>query len=74
MKYYKGLGSSTDVEAQESFADFANNMFSYRIRNKEDDTILTMAFDCQYADDRKTMIKKFNGEYLDYEKVRDVSC
>ena len=74
MKYYKGLGSSTNEEAQISFKDFKQNMFSYKLANEDDDVILKKAFETEEADHRKTMIQNFNGEYLDYKNVKEVTC
>jgi hypothetical protein len=49
-------------------------MFAYKLSDDADDLMLKKAFDGNYADDRKTMIKNFNGVYLDYEHAKTVSC
>ena len=74
MKYYKGLGSSTNEEARDSFSGFHNNMFAYRLSTENDDIILKKAFESDKSDLRKEMIRAFDGQYLDYENVREVSC
>jgi DNA gyrase/topoisomerase IV subunit B len=67
LKYYKGLGTSTEDEAKEYFRSM--NVLKYIYNGKESDEALDLAFNKKRADDRKDWLMKFNREVvLDYAK------
>jgi hypothetical protein len=49
-------------------------MFAYKLFDEKDDKIIKTAFNCDFADERKNMIRNFDGQYLDYENAKTVSC
>ena len=55
IKYYKGLGTSTSVEAREYFKDIKKLTVEFSKDSKTDDSII-LAFDKTKADDRKTWL------------------
>ena len=73
IKYYKGLGTSTAVEAKEYFRELARNTVRY-VPNSEDEEENTksieLAFKKENADKRKTWILDGieNGECLDNDE------
>jgi DNA topoisomerase-2 len=56
IKYYKGLGTSTDKEAMDYFKDIDNNMLHYLYDKKRDEPMLELAFNDTLADNRKKWI------------------
>ena len=65
IKYYKGLGTSTDEEAKEYF----KNMKKITYKHTEDsDEFINLAFNKKRADDRKTWLANYNkDDVLDYK-------
>jgi len=70
-KYYKGLGTSTPLEAKESFKMFDDNLVQFEwTGNNQDNDIddnnnlshlaIVKAFDKKKADDRKIWLKQFD--------------
>lgn len=72
IKYYKGLGTSTQQEAKEYFKTMKT--LEYKITNKEDSNSLNMAFTKTEADKRKKWILDSikNPKTLDYN-IKNVS-
>ncbi len=69
IKYYKGLGTSTTIEAQEYFMNLEKNTLHLNWRSMEDDIAIDLAFAKDKADDRKKWLKEYNREStLDYSK------
>jgi DNA topoisomerase-2 len=77
IKYYKGLGTSTAIEAKEYFVDIQDKLIKYIWENKaykesnmtEDENALTLAFQKNRADDRKEWLMKYDrNEILTYEE------
>lgn len=70
MKYYKGLGTSTALEAKEYFRNIKNNQVEYIWSEKEDLEAIDLAFNDKRADDRKEWISKKieSGTVIDYTK------
>ena len=68
IKYYKGLGTSTSVEAKEYFKNM--KVLNYKIEDSEDSNLLELAFSKTNADSRKKWILDNikNSETLDYTK------
>ena len=78
IKYYKGLGTSTAIEAREYFTDISNKLIKYhwthdddeKISNDEDKSLdsITLAFEKTRADDRKKWLMNYNKDaILKYE-------
>ena len=64
IKYYKGLGTSTAVEAKQYFRELKVN--DYSVTDKTDEAV-NLAFNKKLADNRKDWLKKYNKEIiLDY--------
>ncbi|RPG69039.1 MAG: hypothetical protein CBD07_001160, partial [Flavobacteriaceae bacterium TMED147] len=64
IKYYKGLGTSTAVEAKQYFRELKVN--DYSVTDKTDDAV-NLAFNKKLADNRKDWLKKYDREIiLDY--------
>lgn len=67
-KYYKGLGTSTNEEAQQYFKDLKVVTYSYDA--DESDNSIELAFNKKKADDRKTWLFQYDRErILDYSKT-----
>lgn len=66
IKYYKGLGTSSDAEAKEYFKNM--KQITYKYTDKSDEAI-DLAFNKKRADDRKKWLMKYDKEdVLDYTK------
>ena len=66
IKYYKGLGTSTNDEAQEYFK--ALNIVSYKY-DKNSDFCLDLAFNKKRADDRKFWLSEYDKKVnIDYQQ------
>ena len=69
IKYYKGLGTSTAIEARDYFTDINNKLIEYNWseENLSHDAI-TLAFEKSRADDRKKWLMNYNKHnILKYE-------
>jgi DNA gyrase/topoisomerase IV subunit B len=67
LKYYKGLGTSTEDEAKEYFKSM--NVLKYMYNGRNSDEALDLAFNKKRADDRKEWLMKFDRDVvLDYDK------
>lgn len=60
-KYYKGLGSSTSLEARESFQDYPRQIVEYVYTNDTKNCI-ELAFSKRKVEDRKEWIQKSTGK------------
>ena len=60
IKYYKGLGTSTSIEAKEYFTNIDKKIISFHYKNENDDKDIELAFSKTKADDRKEWLKKYN--------------
>mmetsp|Transcript_68629 Transcript_68629/g.146956 ORF Transcript_68629/g.146956 Transcript_68629/m.146956 type:complete len:1911 (+) Transcript_68629:89-5821(+) len=68
-KYYKGLGTSTSVEAKEYFSDIDNHEIKFSYAGSEDDDLIDMAFNSKRADDRKKWIGEVEeGTFVDHSQ------
>jgi len=66
IKYYKGLGTSTDEEAKDYFRNMKKITYKY---NEESDEKIDLAFNKKRADDRKTWLLNYDkNNILDYKK------
>lgn len=67
VKYYKGLGTSTDKEAQEYFNNLAHHQIDFRWEDNKDDDSIDLLFNKKRADDRKGWLQNYDPEvYLDH--------
>jgi len=65
IKYYKGLGTSTNEEAKQYFKDL--KVITYKYNKESSDLSLDLAFNKKKADDRKVWLSQYNKEtILDY--------
>ena len=65
IKYYKGLGTSTDEEAKEYFKNMKKITYKH---TKDSDEFINLAFNKKRADDRKTWLANYNkDDVLDYK-------
>jgi DNA topoisomerase-2 len=66
IKYYKGLGTSTENEAKEYFSNM--KITNYHYNTKTSDESIDLAFNKKRADDRKEWLMKYNRDnVLDYK-------
>lgn len=67
IKYYKGLGTSSEEEAKDYFRDMKRVTYTY---DKDADEAIDLAFNKKRSDDRKEWLMKYNRqEILDYTKT-----
>ena len=67
IKYYKGLGTSTENEAKDYFKNM--KLVTYKYDDKSDEAI-DLAFNKKRADDRKDWLMKYNKNIvLDYKQT-----
>jgi DNA topoisomerase-2 len=65
IKYYKGLGTSTDQEAKEYFKEMKQVVYNY---TAESDSYIDLAFNKKRADDRKKWLSNYDkNDVLDYK-------
>ena len=66
IKYYKGLGTSSDQEAKEYFKQMNKVTYVY---DEHADEVIDLAFNKKRADDRKIWLQNYNKDrVLDYSK------
>lgn len=62
IKYYKGLGTSTDKEAQEYFNDIERNRIFFEYEDQVDEQAIDLAFNKKKTEDRKIWLANYNPE------------
>jgi len=62
IKYYKGLGTSTSIEAKEYFSDMQRHRILFGYGGNQDDHSITMAFSKKCVDQRKEWLTKWMEE------------
>lgn len=68
QKYYKGLGTSTPVEAREYFASLDKHLKKFHALQEDDKQYIDLAFSKKKADDRKEWLQAFKpGTHLNPE-------
>ena len=68
IKYYKGLGTSTSVEAKEYFKSLA--VVNYTYSGKESDSSIELAFNKTKADDRKEWLQHYSpSDIINHDKT-----
>jgi len=66
IKYYKGLGTSTDEEAKDYFKNMRKITYKY---TENSDEFINLAFNKKRADDRKEWLAKYDkNDVLDYKE------
>ena len=69
IKYYKGLGTSTNTEAKEYFSAIAQHRIPFTYKDEDDDKGIELAFSKKKVDDRKEWLRHFvPGTYLDHKE------
>lgn len=65
-KYLKGLGSSTNEDAQQYFNDIDRHHKEFDVMKDEESALIELAFSKKKADERKEWLRQFKpGTYLD---------
>jgi len=71
IKYYKGLGTSTEEEAIEYFKNLKTTQYEYNGKETEDS--LDLAFNKKRADDRKQWLSTYNNQEIIDSNVNTVT-
>jgi len=62
VKYYKGLGTSSDKEGKEYFANISKHVINFKYANTDDVEAIDLAFNKSKADNRKEWLKTHDPE------------
>ena len=62
IKYYKGLGTSTNKEAKEYFQKINKHQIFFKYLDRRDDANIDLAFNKKKADDRKEWLLNFDPD------------
>ena len=66
-KYYKGLGTSTDEDAEKYFRDLDKHLKEFHAMQEHEPQYIELAFSKKKADDRKEWLRQFRpGTFLDH--------
>ena len=66
-KYYKGLGTSTDEDAEKYFRDLDRHLKEFHAMQVSEPELIELAFSKKKADERKEWLRQFRpGTYLDH--------
>ena len=69
IKYYKGLGTSTDKEFRQYFHQFEKHQVLFKWTGGADGEAIDMAFNKKRAEDRKNWIRQYDGvSYFDHSQ------
>ena len=60
IKYYKGLGTSSNKEAQEYFANIQRHRIDFEYKGEKDDESIDMAFNKKKTEERKNWLMNFD--------------
>ena len=60
IKYYKGLGTSTSIEAKEYFSDLNKHLIEYRSNGDTTNSAIQLAFNKTKANDRKVWLSNYD--------------
>lgn len=72
IKYYKGLGTSTNTEAKEYFKNM--RLINYEWADKDSTESIDLAFNKKRADDRKDWLYKYDkNNTLEYEENKETN-
>ena len=64
IKYYKGLGTSTDKEAMEYFQQLQRSRISFRYNGNEDDLAMELIFSKKNAEKRKEWLSTYDPDLV----------
>ena len=68
-KYYKGLGTSSAIEAQAYFRDLDQHLKEFHTMKDEEVQMVELAFSKKMADERKEWLRQFvPGTYMDHSE------
>ena len=68
-KYYKGLGTSSALEAQMYFSDLDRHLKEFAVMRDHEVELIDLAFSKKKADERKEWLRQFKpGTYLDHSE------
>ena len=68
-KYYKGLGTSSALEAQMYFSDLDRHLKEFDVMRDHEVDLIDLAFSKKKADERKEWLRQFRpGTYLDHSE------
>ena len=74
IKYYKGLGTSSNKEAQEYFANIQRHRIDFEYKDEKDDESIDMAFNKKKTEERKNWLMNFDPNTpplnLDVSKIK----
>lgn len=71
IKYYKGLGTSTDKEFKEYFTNIQKHLIDFIYMDNADDDSIDMAFNKKRVDDRKAWMQSYeHGTTVDHSIKR----
>ncbi|XP_018321367.1 DNA topoisomerase 2 [Agrilus planipennis] len=62
IKYYKGLGTSSSLEAKEYFSNMARHRIRFRYTGQQDDDHIVLAFSKKHIEHRKEWLTNFMVE------------
>ena len=69
IKYYKGLGTSTAMEAKDYFKNLKTHKIPFKYTGPENDRLIEMAFSKKKADERKDWIRAIDeNTFVDHTK------
>jgi DNA topoisomerase-2 len=71
-KYYKGLGTSTNTEAKQYFANLKKHVIAFKYQDIEDFDSINMAFNKGKADERKLWLNTFLEENFVDHNVKEL--
>ena len=67
QKYYKGLGTSDDDDAEKYFRDLDKHLKEFHAMQEHEPALIELAFSKKKADERKEWLRQFRpGTYLDH--------
>ena len=72
IKYYKGLGTSTDNEAHEYFKNIDSHQKKFIKIDAEDDNAIDLAFNKKRAQDRKLWLEKYIFEDYLQSSIKEI--
>ena len=68
-KYYKGLGTSNQLETQMYFRDLDRHLKEFHVMKDDEVGLIELAFSKKKADERKEWLRQFKpGTYLDHSE------
>ena len=62
IKYYKGLGTSKDIEAKEYFEALRRHEIKFLYENQQDEEAIELCFSRVKVQDRKTWLAQYNPD------------